>query len=98
MINLIAKKPRAEIYEVKNMDRENDNCIRVYCTQVPDVFHFQIRTFKPITERWDKREGKSRNMVANVSLTITELEEILKYCKSIAPNAKLINTKPLELI
>ena len=96
--DLIAKKKWATIYEAKNLDGNNDDCIRVYCSQAPDVFNFQIRTFKPITQPISRDKGKPRNMIATVSLSLTELEQILKYCKSRYPIAKRVNTKPLQLI
>ena len=95
MSNLFVKKKFAEIKELKNLQQDNEDMLRVWCTQAPDVFCFQIRTFKPITE-WGK--GKSRNMMANVNLTITEVEEILAYMKEQYPNSKPANTKKLDLI
>jgi len=96
MDDLIAKEDYAEIYEVKDLDRPNDNCIRVYCTQAPDVFGFQIRTHKPINERFG--HGKPRDMIAHVSLSIAEVEEILEYMKSQYPNMKRVNTSGLKRI
>ena len=99
MKDLMAKKDDATIKEFKTSEDTNDNCIRIYCTQAPDVFNFQIRTFKPITDFWGGgRKGKPRNMIATVELSIAELEEILEYCKSVYPNSKRINVKPLDLL
>lgn len=103
MTDLFAKTPYATIYEIKGRDKKEEknlvkysDCVRIYCTQAPDVFNFQIRTFKPITERFSKK-GNSRFMLASVDLSITELEQILEYCKSQHPSMKRVNTKPLEL-
>lgn len=98
MKELIARKQYANIFELKahEFDGKNDDCIRVYCHQSPDSFTFQIRTFKPINS-WSGK-GKKRNMVATVSLSITQLEEILTFCKSQYPGAKRDNNKPLDLI
>jgi len=96
MKDLIAKKDYAEIYEVKDLENPNTNCIRVYCTQAPDVFGFQIRTHKPIVERFGR--GKCRDMIAHVSLSITEVEEILAYMKSEYPKMKRVNIGGLEII
>jgi len=93
--DLMAKKEFAEIYEVKDLECANENCIRLYCTQAPDVFNFQIRTFKSITDKWNN-SGKRRNMIANVSLTITEVEEILHYMKKQHPKMKPVNTLLLK--
>ena len=92
--DLMAKKEHAEIYEVKDLGYDNKNCIRLYCTQAPDVFNFQIRTHKKITDRWSK--GKARDMVATVSLTIVEVEEILHYMKKQYPKIKPVNTLLLK--
>ncbi len=95
--DLMAKKEWARIWEAKNMGQDNENCIRIYMTQSPDVFAFQIRTFKPITERFG-RAGKPRNMIAHVDLTLTEMEQILDYMKKKTGNSPRLNIKPLELI
>ena len=93
--DLMAKKDYATIREVKDLDEANENCIRVYCTQAPDVFNFQIRTHKPITDVW-KKNGVARNMIATVHLSIVEVEEILHYMKKQYPEMKPVNTKKLE--
>jgi len=99
---LFINKPYARIYEIETIydhqTREhfiNKNIVRIYCSQAPDVFTFQIRTHKPIT---DTGKGKDRNMIASMSLTITEVEEILKHMKSLYSEMKQVNVKPLELI
>lgn len=104
MSELIAKMPFAEIFEIPSISTDDEknlkkysNCIRIYCSQAPDVFKFQIRTFKPITESQRKKD-KSRFMLAQVNLSIAELEQILEYCKSQHPNMERINTKPLEIL
>ena len=96
MSDLMAKKEYAEIYEYKDFKEQNENCIRVYMSQSPDVFTFQIRTFKPITG-WH-RKGKPRNMIASVSLTLTEMEQIIVYMAELTEGKPRINTKPLDLI
>ncbi len=102
MTDLMAKKKYARIQEVKNLKEPNENCIRVYCVQWPDVFNFQIRTHGPIQASYNK-QGKPRDMIATVSLTLTEMEQILAYMKQEAGEAgrgksKRINVKGLELI
>ena len=67
----------AEIIETREVS--NTNQARVYCSQWPNTLNLQIRTFKPIT-RWGK--GKPRNMIANVSITIDEVEQILAFMKA----------------
>lgn len=96
---LMAKKPYATIEDIGVLGDwpkgENKGMIRVYCTQSPDVFNFQIRTFKPIN--WGGRKpGKSRNMIANVRMTITEMEEVLEYMKAVQGSRKPLNTKSLD--
>ena len=70
----------AEIYEVKDMKEKNENKLRVFCDQFPNIFKFQIRTHKPINGFFGN--GKPRNMIAHLSLTIEEVEEILNYMKN----------------
>lgn len=80
--DLIIKRPYATIKEVKSLEEDNENCIRVYCTQRgcgvhPDRFAFQIRTHKPIVDRLANDKGKPRNMVAHVELNVEEFKKIL---------------------
>ena len=95
MKDLMAKKKWATIKELRDLCPPNENCIRIYCTQAPDVFNFQIRTLKPITPDYSK-QSKPRNMVATACLTITEVEEILAYMKSEYPKMKRVNKGKLE--
>ncbi len=69
----------ATIYEVKELDHSNENMLRVWCTQQPDSYTFQIRTHKAINNAWGT--GKKRNMIANISIDIKTMEEILKFMK-----------------
>ena len=83
MSDFIIKKQYAEIYEVKNLEKDNEDIIRVYCSQFDKkdencMFNFQIRTFKPVS-----RKGVNKNMIANVSMSISEIEQLLEYVKSI---------------
>ncbi len=69
----------AENYEVKGLEKDNENMLRVYCTQFPDQFLFQIRTFKPTAaNRWNK-SAKKKNMIAHVHLTPGHVRRILDY-------------------
>lgn len=77
---LLINKPYARIQEIKGADQNNDNVLRVYCEMFPDVYIFQIRTFAPINGPFG--EGKPRNMIASVTVTIEELEEILREMKA----------------
>ena len=96
MSQLIARKEYAEIQDIKDLG-DDDNCIRVYCVQAPDLFNFQIRTFKGIG--WP-RGGKPRHMSATGRLSISEVEEILAYMKAECADSSLppLNTKPLDRI
>ena len=62
-----------------NANCDCSNGVRVYCVQWPDRFNFQIRAETPIVDG-----GKPRNMVATASLTIAEVETILKEMKEYA--------------
>ena len=74
---LLKKNDYITNYEIKmKLDNNNDNEVRIYCQQYPDNFLFQIRTFKSITDKHGT--GKKRNMIANVTLTIKDVEDTLK--------------------
>lgn len=77
---IFIKRPSARIREFKNLPENNDNVIRVWCEMYPDVYNFQIRTFAPINGPFG--EGKPRNMIATVHVTIEEVEEILRQMKA----------------
>ena len=79
---LIARRDWAEIYEVHShyVDKDNDNQVRIYCRTFPDVFLFQIRTYKPIAG--EGMHGKPRNMIANVTLSIDDVRSILAYMEA----------------
>ena len=70
-------KPFAQNYEVKDLEKDNSNILRVYCSQSPDIYTFQIRTFKPITDNYGK--GKNRNMIAHCTLSIAEVKALLAF-------------------
>lgn len=74
--DMFVKKEYAEIKEIKDIEENNDNELRIYCVQSPNIFNFQIRTYKPITEFG---QGKPRNMIATISLDIDEVKKILQY-------------------
>ena len=75
MDDLIIKKKFADIREI---DIETKNVLRVYCTQSPDQFKFQIRVFDSLNSNG---KGKQRYLIANVDLSISEVEQILEYMK-----------------
>lgn len=83
--DIFIEKPFAEIVEVKFHDptQQNENQVRVYCVQYPDIVSFQIRTHKSIVECDFRKKGKQRDMVATVSLSLNELEEIVKKMREI---------------
>ncbi len=66
----------AEIREIKHPETNNQNGLRIYCTQYPESFRVQIRTFAPINEYG---RGKPRNMKANITLSRKQLHEICDY-------------------
>jgi len=53
--------------------------VRVYCTQFPTQFNFQIRTTKPIT-----RKGTPRTMLATVGISVDQCREMLKFMENYA--------------
>jgi hypothetical protein len=82
--NLFLEKKFAEISEIKDVEKNNENVLRVYRshagqTRDKDRFTFQIRTYKGIG---NYGKGKPRNMMANIELTIPEMEAILEYMKN----------------
>lgn len=80
MSQIFIDKPHAEIREVKGLPENNENVIRVYCQMFPNVYTLQIRTHNPIDGRLGK--GKPRDFIATVSVTIEEIEEILRQMKA----------------
>ena len=83
---IIIQTPYAKIYEVKSATIDNDDCVRIYCRQFPNVYCCQIRTHKPILSGFGNK-GKNRNIIASVDLTISQVEQILNYMKE---NSNLI--------
>ena len=78
----ITKKEYATITQRGKLfkdDKPNENCIRVYCRQFPNIFNFQIRTHKSIN---DFGRGVKRDMIANVTLSIDEVRNILKFMEA----------------
>ena len=69
--------PGVDIYEIDNITFGWENGLRAW-KSIAGV-KLQIRAFCPTTK---SREGKRRPMIANVHMTIHELEELLKYAKS----------------
>jgi hypothetical protein len=65
----------ASTKEYKNMDTQ-DNTLRLYSSQWPDGFTFQIRTFSPITD-----SGKPRYMVATTLLNLDDIKAMLAYAE-----------------
>ena len=66
----------AEIEELKNRNDPNENGLRVYCRQFPEVFRVQIRTHKSIT---GYNSGKPRDMIAGIDLTREQLRQICSF-------------------
>jgi hypothetical protein len=79
MKDLFLSKKYATIREIKDPDNsiEQRNELRIYKSST-EGFDFQIRTLKPIGEYG---QGTPRKMIANVTLTIAEVESILAYMK-----------------
>ena len=66
----------AEVQELKNRNTPNENGLRVYCRQFPEVFRVQIRTHKSITGH---NAGVARDMIAGLDLTRKQLHQICDF-------------------
>jgi hypothetical protein len=76
--NLFLEKKFARIFEAKDLEQHNENEIRLYKSS-PESFTFQIRTYAPIGSFNNK--GTKRDMIASVSVTLEEMEQILEYMR-----------------
>ena len=65
-----------EIQELKKRDVPNENGLRIYCRQFPEVYRVQIRTHKSITGH---NPGKPRDMIAGIDLTREQLHQICTF-------------------
>ncbi len=74
------KKKYAVVKEIKGCD-PIINGLRVYCTQFPDNWYFQIHAHGSTNPLGG---GKERDMIAGLTLTIEEVEEILRQMKEYA--------------
>ena len=70
-------KNYASIEEYKGYQEPNDNVLRVYMSQYPDILTLQIRTFKGI----NGAKSAKRNMIASLTVSISELEDIVRQAK-----------------
>ena len=69
--------------ETKRQRDTNEGVVRFYCTQFPDVWKLQIRAFQPLGKEHSFHKGlKPRNLIASVSITLQELEDILKKARA----------------
>jgi hypothetical protein len=78
-------KPKnfAYIREVKDMEAPNTNQLRVYCDSVSaKSFNVQIRTHAPITDL-GRKGSVARDMIAGITLTVGEMEELISYMKAV---------------
>ena len=73
---IMIDKPFAEIKEI---DNEAGQYLRVWCDMYPNVYSLQIRATNSLKYY---SNGKARNLIATVSVTIEELETILAEMKS----------------
>ena len=81
----VTPKPYAEIKELENVQENNTDCFRLFCTRShlenedETLFTLQIRTFQPINYQQD---DKPRNMMANVNFTLRELKGLVIIAES----------------
>ena len=59
----------------------NEGMVRFYCTLYPNVWKLQIRAFQPLQKDHVAKGLKPRNLIASVSITLEQLEEILNQAK-----------------
>lgn len=82
--NIWIPQEYAEIRELKNMDKPNRNGLRAYINQNGiggnHSVRIQIRTHKGIG---NFGAGKPRDMIANITLNVQELEALLKAIKEL---------------
>jgi len=71
-------KPYSTIKEVADLEKDNDNIIRIYKNN-PESVTLQIRTFGPTNQN---ETGKDRNMIATTSVNLEEWEAIDKFVRS----------------
>ena len=88
MEDLILKREYVAIREIKGLSKPNENCLRVYRTQIgqpncPGTFNLQIMTHGAITEFG---KGTKRDMKATISLTVPELKQVLLYMEACERN------------
>ena len=89
---LYAKAPYASITDQTREPGQgwaHPNCVRVYCTQVPTQFNFQIRTVKPVT-----RKGTPRVMLATVGISLDQARKLVKFMEDYADLTKPQAVKP----
>lgn len=75
---LFFDKNHADIHEITDGSIDQPNVLRVFDGMGKSI-QIQIRTYKPII-RFSKT-AKPRKMIATVSVSIEELEQILEYAK-----------------
>jgi hypothetical protein len=76
-------KDYAYIREVKHMPEPNTNQLRIYCDSISaKSFNIQIRTHAPITDL-GKKGSVPRNMIAGITVTVSEMEEVISYMKAV---------------
>jgi hypothetical protein len=78
--------------EIKEIDVENENCIRIRSGgnwknekgESENYINFQIRVKNPLTGRFKSiKKQKERNLIADVSLSISEIKQILEYAENL---------------
>ena len=73
---LHALAPYATIQEMEfpGQGWPGPKCVRVYCTQYPNSFNFQIKCSAPI-----RRKGVVREMLATVNLSVDQIKALYEF-------------------
>ena len=67
--------------ETKEVNDDEHGCVRLYCTVFPEVFNFQIRAHQQLSRGFPNSKLRPRNLIATVSLTLEDLEEMIKLAR-----------------
>lgn len=78
---LFISKPFCEIAEIQ-IKEPIKNEIRIYCTQYPDKFNFQVRSRNQIDGKHGYPKKKERDFISNVTVSINEMKEIVKFMEN----------------
>lgn len=71
-----------DFVETTRQHDTNEGMLRFYCTSFPDGWKLQIRALQPLLkDNIPNKKLKRRNLIANISISLDELEEILRLAR-----------------